>query len=295
MLYGLAAPLAVIALPLAILLVLARPRAARARLVAGFTGGLALWWLLGSGDLPDQTVRAGALIASVGFALLSRRTTWSVTHRALAAVTLAALGTMTCFLLFRWSWGRLHWWTEFRTGPALRLMLQSAATDRGAGGVGFGTGARGFEQMLDRLTTISADLFPALMALQLLVGLAVAAVLAHRLADGAAGVPPGRLAEFRFSEHLGWSLVLAIAALLIPGAGAAARLVALNVLVVIGTLYGLRGLAVMVFGIRALRGGLFLYLAAAAAVFFLLPGVVLLGVLDAGLNLRRRWPPPSGA
>jgi hypothetical protein len=28
---------------------------------------------------------------------------------------------------------------------------------------------------------------------------------------------------------------------------------------------------------------------------FVLPGVVLLGVLDAGLNLRRRWATPPGA
>ena len=38
-----------------------------------------------------------------------------------------------------------------------------------------------------------------------------------------------------------------------------------------------------------------LYLAAALAILFVLPGVVLLGVLDAGLNLRRRWLPPRGA
>jgi len=107
-------------------------------------------------------------------------------------------------------------------------------------------------------------------------------------------VPPGPLAEFRFSEHLGWPLVLAVASLLVP-ALSVARTAALNVLVVIGALYGLRGLAVIVYGIRALKGGPLLYAAAAVAVFFVLPGVVLLGVLDAGLNLRRRWLPPPGA
>jgi hypothetical protein len=293
--YGLAAPLAVIALPLATLLLLATPRTLRGRLVAGIAGGFAVWWLLGPGDLPDQTLRAAALMTTVTFALLSRRTAWSFTHRARAALAAATAGTAACFLAFGWSWGRLHWWTAFRTGPALRLMLGSAAAGSSDGGaVPFGSGPRAFEQLIDQLVTTSADLYPSAIALQLFAGLAIAAVLARRLAGEAAGVPPGPLAEFRFSEHLGWPLVLAVASLLIP-ALSGARTMALNVLVVIGALYGLRGLAVIVYGIRALKGGPLLYAAAALAVFFVLPGVVLLGVLDAGLNLRRRWLPPRGA
>lgn len=297
MAYGLAAPFAVIALPLALLLLLAGTRTIGVRLVAGAGGGFALWWLLGPGDLPDQTVRAAALMAAVTFAVLSRRTTWSATHRALAGLGAATLGTVGCFLVFGWSWGRLHWWIAFRTGPALRLLLGRAAvnSDGGAGAAAFGAGGRSFEQVLDQLVTTSADLFPAAVALQLFAGLVIAAALARRLAgQTAAGTPPGPLAEFRFSEHLGWLLVLAVAVLLVPWLGPA-RLAALNVLVVIGALYWLRGLAVIVSGIRALKGGALLYGAAALAVFFVLPGVVLLGVLDAGLNLRRRWLPPPGA
>jgi hypothetical protein len=52
---------------------------------------------------------------------------------------------------------------------------------------------------------------------------------------------------------------------------------------------------VVVHGLRAAHAGPFLYAFAAVAVFFLMPGTVLLGVLDAGLNLRRRRPPASGA
>jgi hypothetical protein len=60
-------------------------------------------------------------------------------------------------------------------------------------------------------------------------------------------------------------------------------------------LYGLRGCAVVLSALRAVRAGPILYAAAVLAVFFMMPGTVLLGVLDAGLNLRRRRPPPSGA
>jgi hypothetical protein len=292
--YGLAAPLAVIALPLAALLLPAAPPSRRGRVAAGLAGGFALWWLLGAGDLPDQALRAAALMSTVAFVLLSRRTLWSFTHRALASLAAAAVGTMAGFVVFGWSWDRLHWWIMFRTGPVLRLMLGNAAGGDGAGGVAPGSGSRAFEQLLDQLVTTSADLFPAAIALQLLAGLGIAAVLARRLVGDAAGVPPGPLADFRFSEHLGWPLVLAVACLLIPGL-APARIVALNVLVIIAALYALRGLAVIAFGIRAVKGGVLLYAAAALAILFVLPGVVLLGVLDAGLNLRRRWLPPRGA
>jgi hypothetical protein len=292
--YGLAAPLAVIALPLAILVLLAGPRTFRARLAAGVAGGFALWWLLGPGELPEQTLRAAALMASVAFAVLSRRTEWSSTHRALTALALALLGTGACFLLFGWSWDRLHWWIAFRTGPALRLLLSGAAARSGGEAAPFGGGGRDFERLLDQIVTGSADLFPAALALQLLASLVVAAVLAARIVGQGAGRPPGRLTDFRFSEHLGWLLVLAVAALLLPGLSAA-RLVALNLLVVIGALYGLRGFAVLAYGIRAMKGGAFLYAAALLAILFVLPGVVLLGVLDAGLNLRRRWSAPPGA
>ena len=124
--------------------------------------------------------------------------------------------------------------------------------------------------------------------------LALAAVLVRRVAGHAVGRPIGRLADFRFSEHLGWLLALALGMVLLPQL-AALRPLGLNVLVVMGTLYALRGLAVIAFGIHLLRGGCALYVAAALALFFLMPGVVLLGVVDAGLDLRRRWSPSTGA
>jgi len=68
-----------------------------------------------------------------------------------------------------------------------------------------------------------------------------------------------------------------------------------NVLVVMSVLYGLRGIAVLLSLLRAMGASPILYAAAVVAVFFVLPGTVLLGVLDARLNLRRRRPPRSGA
>ncbi|MDH3496530.1 MAG: YybS family protein, partial [Gemmatimonadota bacterium] len=235
-----------------------------------------------------------ALLATAGFGLLSRRTTWTVPHRALAAIAIAAVGIAVAFVLFGWSWDRLHWWMEFRTGPALRLLLGRMATATpGEPGRG-GAAGPAFEESLESLVRTSAELFPAALALQLLVSLVLAAWVARRLTGVSVGRPLGRFAEFTFSEHLGWLLAVAIVALLIPGLGGA-RPLAINLLVVLGTLYFARGVAVLLYGIRALGGGPLLYVGAGLALFFLLPGVILLGVVDAGLNLRRRRAPRTGA
>jgi hypothetical protein len=288
----LATPAALVALPTAALLAAGGIRSRRTVLLGVSAGALALWWLLQAGDLPDQVMRAALVFTSVTFAVASRRSDLSFTHRALLAVAVAALGIAAAFLLFGWSWQRLHWWVAFRTGAALRLVL-SAAMATSAPEVG-GLDRPDFDAVLHDLVRTSADLYPAALALQLMVCLAVAVVAVSRLGRIRIGRPFGPLAEFRFSEHLGWLLAGAIALLIIPGL-AQARPLAVNVLAVMAALYGLRGMAVVLTGLRAVRAGPILYGVATLAVFFVLPGTVLLGVLDAGLNLRRRRPPRSGA
>jgi len=286
---ALATPVALVALPTAALLLLLG-RGTRARAMGVLVGLPALAWLLTPGDLPDQVMRAAAVLASMAFAIVSTRTEVRFTHRALLALAAAAVGVGLGFLAFQWSWDRLHWWVAYRTGAALRLVMAATLTSGGAAG---GLDRPDFETVLGDLVKTSADLFPAGLALELLVGLAIAVVVAPRLAGRPVGRPLGRFAAFEFSEHLGWMLVLSLAALLLPGLGPA-RPVAVNVLVVMVVLYGLRGIAVALAGLRAIRAGPILYAAAALAVFFVLPGTVLLGVLDARLNLRRRRPPRSG-
>ena len=59
------------------------------------------------------------------YALASQRTKLTFTHRALLAVAVAAAGVAAAFLLFGWSWQRLHWWVGFRTGAVVRLVLSA--------------------------------------------------------------------------------------------------------------------------------------------------------------------------
>jgi hypothetical protein len=254
----------------------------------------AVAWLLSPGELPDQVMRTAALFAAVVFGIVSTRPAVRFTHRALLALAGAAAGITVAFLAFGWSWDRLHWWVSFRAGAALRLLLAATTVTGGSGATG-SLDRPDFETMLAGLVETSADLYPAALALELLLGLAIAVALAPRLAGAPVGRPLGRFVDYRFSEHLGWPLALALVAILVPGFGPA-RPAALNLLVVMAVLYGLRGCAVVLSALRAIRAGPILYVVAVLAVFFMLPGTVLLGVLDAGLNLRRRRrPPPSGA
>jgi hypothetical protein len=289
---ALATPVALVALPVAALLAAAGTWSRRAILLGVPAGALALWWLLQPGDLPDQVMRSGLVFTATAFAVASRRTNLTFTHRALLAVALAALCVAAGFVLFGWSWQRLHWWVGFRTGAVLRLVLSAARVASEPGAVDLDR--PDFDEVLHDLVQTTADLFPAALALQLLVSLVLAAFVVTRLGAVRIGRPLGALMDFRFSEHLGWLLAGSLVLLILPGLDAV-RPVAVNLLVVMAVLYGVRGVAVVLSGLKAVRAGPILYGLAALAVFFVLPGTVILGVLDAGLNLRRRRPPRSGA
>lgn len=262
--------------------------------------GVSLWWLTLPGALPEQTVRAGALLATTAFVVATVATRTSFTHRALFAVAAAAGAVLTWCVLFGRSWAELHWWVQFRTGAAARQlaerMKQAAAGNSGARPAL----AEQFQSWLEGSTRFVADSYPAIVALEILVGLALATAVYHRIARAPVGAPLGRLREFRFSEHLGWAAALPLVILMVPKL-AAAKVAAINLLVLAGALYALRGVAVVSFGLWLLGGGgVFTTAMLAFAVVFMMPvllaGVLLLGVVDAGVDLRRRWltPPARG-
>jgi hypothetical protein len=238
-------------------------------------------------------VRATAVFTTVGFVLASRYTRLSFTHRALGAMAAAAVAVTALFGLLGLTWDEVAWWVEHRTRHETQLMIGPL---RGLGGGGV------FDQQVDAWIAASTEFasrcFPALLGLQLLGGLALGTSLHHRVATRPVGTPLGRLSEFRFTEHLGWAAAIPLLILLIPRL-AAAKIVATNFLVLTGALYALRGAAVALFG-AGLAGNttLAMFLIAGAALFMLpvmLAAAVLLGVLDAGLDLRRRWSkPPAG-
>ncbi len=293
------APLALIALPLAALLVMSPPRSSRATFVAAVAGGFGLAWLAQTGNLPDQLVRSATLIAATVFVLSARYTAASVTHRALIAVMTAALAVGGMLLTLGLSWSELRWWVGHRVGffasQVMGLVWQGGGPQTTPGG----PTPRELAQWADLTVRLMANYYPAILALVLMAGLGIATAIYHRVAVRPFGTSVGRLREFRFSEHIGWLAVVPLIVVLIPKL-VAVKISAINILVVTGTLYALRGIAVAAFGLQMFAGasGLLTAFVVVAAIL-LLPvafgGAILLGVVDAGLDLRRRWTTPPAS
>jgi hypothetical protein len=290
--FALLAPIGLAALPLAALLAVSRPATIREWAVLGTAGGFAVAWLLGAGSLPDQAARAAAVLATAGFTLATVRTRWAFTHRALLALAVQAAGVTLLLGIVGSSWGEMVWWVEHDLSMALRAPVAAAWSLVGSADTGSWLASQ-FEDGIGSSIRVVSDLYPTVTAVQLLAGLALATAVYQRVAAHPRGRPMGRLRDFRFSEHLGWLAVLPLVALIVPRL-AAAKFAAQNLVAVAAALYALRGVAVAVVGVELLgAGGGVLALVSVLVGILLLPvvlgGAILLGVLDAGLDLRRRW------
>jgi hypothetical protein len=287
-------PIGLLTVPLAGLVLVTRFQRLRAVVTASLLTGISLWWLAQSGDPPDQVIRAAAVLGSGAFVVTFLSTSWSLTHRSLAAIGVAAGGTGALLAATRTSWPEIHWWVESRGQLAAQLVLTRLSGDQP--GAGDDAMVVQLKAWFESVIPLMADFFPATVAVQMLAGLALATALYRRFAP-AAGVTPGKFRDFRFSEHLGWIAVIALAIVLLTRA-ATVKLMAANVLVVASLLYALRGAAVAWFGLTLAGGpGLLTTGLVAFSVVFMLPviliGTIFIGVVDAGLDLRRRWPTPQ--
>lgn len=288
--------LPLLTLPLTGLLVTYRPQSRRELVVAALAGGISLGWLLQPGATHEQVMRAGLVLVTAAFVLLARLTSLSLIHRALLSVGLAA-GTVAVMLgASGISWAQVAWWVRTSNSYVARFNLAQIRMLTGPDGPG--------AAMLDRLDQVMSSglefgvsYFPGLLTLQILAGLVLATAV-HRYLRPDLGGPPGRFRDFRFSDHLGWGLVIPLLIVVVPRL-AAAKLAAANALVVMGTLYALRGFAVAAFG-AGLAGHPAVTLAVMiVATILMLPVVLaaslLLGILDTGLDLRRRWTTPPAS
>ncbi len=131
--------------------------------------------------------------------------------------------------------------------------------------------------MLDRVETSVAGLpqlaravLPSMLVLQSLVAMSLAWALFHRFSRTRLGNDLGRLREFRFNDHWIWSVIVGLVLALLP-ALSALRPLGINLLVVFGTLYAMRGAGVVACFLRPGR-----------SVLGLIVGVVLLLLLRDG-------------
>jgi hypothetical protein len=296
--FALFAPIGLLTTPLAAMVLVTRART-RHVLAASFLTGVSLWWLAQVGNPPDQVLRVAAVVGSAVFGATLATTKWSHTHRALVSMGMAAGIVSLLFTVTRVSWPEVRWWVESR----IQFAAQTILTRMSGSGLGDGGDFSNSNPMLgrvdgwfDRVIPLMADYFPATVAVQMFAGFALAAVLLRRIAPET-GADIGRFRDFRFSEHLGWIAVVSLALVLMLRASAL-KLLAANMLVVAGALYALRGSAVVIFGLVVTGGpGLFTTGIMAFLFVFMLPvvitGAILLGVVDAGVDLRQRWTTPQ--
>lgn len=280
--------------PLALLLLLSRPRTWREWLWIGVTAlaSATLWRMPVA--LSDQVVRSAALFftaALVAASLAGMRRAFST---ALVAATAAALSTIGWSAAFGIRWADLRAAVLTALWAGWRLVLPNLPELPPEGtGIAQGTSATTAAQ-LALGSRIMADYFPALLFLTAVAGGALAIAWYHRIASHPIGKAPGWFRTFRFSDHLVWLLVVSGAVVLLVPEGALA-VAGRNLLVVAVGLYAARGLAVIRWITATLP--LFYTVLLLATVPFLLPlavGCAIIGVADTWLDLRRRWPLPSG-
>jgi hypothetical protein len=138
--------------------------------------------------------------------------------------------------------------------------------------------------------------WPGMLALQTLAGLALAWQLHHRIATSplADSAPRMRFKDFCIGDGWVWGIVAWLSVLILP-VSSVVHMAGTNVGLVAGTLYVLRGAAIVAtfaeaFGVSALALVFVTAAAAALAVplLFVLPGLCTLGITDTWYQYRRR-------
>jgi hypothetical protein len=267
-------PVQLIAIPLALLLVALPPRRAGSMLVA--VAAVALVFMGPRGTL-WHVERGWALLLGGWFVVavvaLPRA---PFTSRAVAA-TVLAMATAAGVLVIQGGWPAL----DHTVAAHYRDVADAVARTWPVGGPET-------QRMLARAGEFPGRIFPGLTAIGSVAALGVAWWLSGRVSG--TGRRLGSLPEFRFPDALVWVLIAGFVLLLAPVADWAPRLGS-NVVVFMGALYALRGLAVMVAVVLTIAGSQVLVLVALGVVGILLypilvAGTLLLGVTDTWLDLR---------
>lgn len=281
------------AAPLAAYLAAQRP----SRRDLAWAAGLALavvWLSAGPADSFDQLERAWLVLLTGSLAIvLSSGRARGFVPTALTAVTGAAAAAAILMPLVGVSWGELVWLAERHYGAQARLLIGQLSDLGSAGGAGgAATLAGALEDSILFGVRLVSGLFPGLVLLQSFAALALAWALYHRIARQPLGEPLGRLAGFRFNDHLIWGVAISLLVLVLPRLGWLNALGG-NLLVFFSGLYVVRGCAVLV-AVAAAGGfgGPLAALLVAVVTLFLMPVAALaalaLGLTDTLMDWRHR-------
>lgn len=232
-------------------------------------------------DPLDAALGTYAVIVAAAFTGGALLAPGGVLRQALRASLWGVAGTGALGLLLRGTafWQELHWSTVREVTTTVGYLVEQRPE--------LAAFSPGFVQFF-------ADAFPALLVLSTLAALLLAWQWHVRITQRPLGEPLGAFREFRFGDHWVWALVLTLVVWAVPRL-AALKWAAVNVGLVLGALYVLRGTAVVV-AIAATVGVPAWILTVGAVVagvlivplFVLVPGLWTLGVFDTWLAFRQR-------
>lgn len=272
--------------PLAGLLLLSRPGTIREWIWLLAAAAWSALWLEQVGGLGAQVTRAGAVLLCGTFLALTLWRPSNGVGRALSATA----GAFAALVV--WMRGLGIAWAQLASGVDRDLAAYQTAVGeqwRSAGAP---------QDMIDQAAAMLhsvSQLYPGLLALAAIAGLRLAWAWYHRLAARPLGSPPAPFQAFGFNDQLVWGWVAALTLALVP-VPEPWRLVGANLLLVLGVLYAVRGLAIVTAQSRGVAGPVRVVLAVIS--LFLLPfvvgGLTLLGLADTWLDFRRRLTAPTG-
>lgn len=274
--------------PIGVLLLVSGLRTTRERLWLSAIVAWTVLWLFQPAGVATQIIRGGGIMVTGAFVAAVLWRPERLGRSVAIAVATGLAGTLWWTWILGVTWERVEFALTRATWATYQTMARSMAAFDGPGAAE--DAAAGIALMV--------RLFPGLTVLAAGTGLLVAWAVYQRVALRPVGGPAAPFINFRGSDHLLWGLVVPLAILISP-ARDTLDLVAVNALLVFGVIYVIRGAAILTWFMRSKSrlGSLGLGLLAIAALF-VLPiagsGLLLLGIVDTWIDIRRRpMPPPS--
>ena len=275
------APPSLVGLPCAALLAASPDRSYRTRMLAGVLAGVSLALLALPGGRLAAVIGAYTVLLTTAFVTCVLLAPAGFLRQALRA--LCAGGAATALLVrVVWganAWGELQWEATRAAGSTMRFLVELRPE---------------WFAVYEPVVRFVSATTPGMVALQSLAGLALAWQWHVRLAAPALGAPLAPFRQFRIGDGWVWGVVAGLALLVAPVSGVL-KLAGVNLGFVLGTLYVLRGAAIVVsfaqaVGVSAVALVIGAIAAAALALplLFLLPGLCTLGITDTWYQYRRR-------
>jgi len=271
--------------PLAGLLLLGRPGTAREWLWIVAAMALAtMATAVGARSVAQEVVlAAAALFTGIFLAMLLVRPGSAFVRAALAALATAVAVAAGCAAVGL-GWDAIHQALQSQLLDAMSLVVDQSGLPEAS------------VAELREMMTWMARAYPGLAALGAMGGGSLAVALAARIARRPIVPSPGPLAGFRFNDHLVWGAVVTLGLFLLPLRDPWADLV-LNLVVIWAGLYAARGWAIVLTAARRWPSGLAvaLFLGAVLLLPYVLSGLLILGLADTWIDIRRVLsPPPPG-